>query len=150
MGVLVSGEDLAGLLIGGFILVVGWWQMPKRWRGDYARSDLNAGKLFLPGIESRRGLRRSAPLAIVGFSLGYLCAAAVTLIEGAFNPLLQVIWISLLLVTLLALILMIPVFLFNWPKFAVPPLYRADLGIVLARRKRRRQQRGRPGSSGEN
>lgn len=127
----MSGSDLIALLFGGLMVAAAWWQMPKRWRGEHARSDLNAGKLFLPGMASRRGFRRSIPLATAGFTLGYAAAAAGWIVGvDNLNGLALSVCVGLGVLGLVLIAMMIPVVLFNSPKAAVPPPFRSEPGLI--------------------
>ncbi len=134
----MQGDDLLALVIGGAILSFGWWQMPRRWRGDLAISDLNAGSWFLPGMTSRRALRRSIPAAMLGLTLGYFAGILSFFMDGLpIDQPQEFLFLILVVPALLAIFAMIPISLFNRPRFAVPPSLRGEPGIITGLFKRR-------------
>lgn len=141
----MSGYDLAMVFTGALIVGLGWWQMPKRWRGNAGESDLRTGQLFLFGPAGRKGLRRGVPLLVVGGTVAYVPVAVVTITGIQPDGVLLDIVLGLVFTGFMAFVLMIPVYFFNRPKFVVPPPYRHELGAIAEwwqERQGRKQQTG--------
>lgn len=133
------------VLVGGGVMVLAGWTvlMPRHWRGDLRHRELTTS-LWLPfSYPLRRGLVRSTPLVMFGFTCLYLSAALSIAIRArtGHDPTGIALWLLGVLVFLsigMAVIVWPVVVLLNRPKFVVAPVYRSESGAISSWRRARK------------
>ncbi|GAA4912616.1 hypothetical protein ACFPM3_23945 [Streptomyces coeruleoprunus] len=125
----------------GTALVFMTWRAIRLWRHPEVIDDFSTAFAFLPfGEDVRRGEVRSVLLTVITmWSAAVLFVGGLTLTEAEISTAGAYVAAGAVLVILLCLLCELSVILFNRPKFVVPPHMRADLGVLAARRARRRR-----------
>jgi hypothetical protein len=127
----------------GTALVFMTWKAIRLWRHPEVVDDFSTAFAFLPfGEDVRRGEVRSVLLTVVSlWSAAVLFVGGLTLTEEETSGLNASDYTAAgaVVVILLCILCEVAVILFNRPKFVVPPHMRADLGVIAARRARRKR-----------
>ncbi|MFC8274338.1 hypothetical protein ACFUJR_17765 [Streptomyces sp. NPDC057271] len=117
------------------------WQAVRLWRDPGLVGHFMDTFAFMPfGQETKRGEVRS--LALTAGSLwGITLLLVVGMLDTGTSAIGSVFFVVALVTILGALACEVCVVLFNAPKFVVPPHMRSDLGVIAARREKRRARR---------
>jgi len=127
---------VAGVFVLGLAFMT--WKVVQLWRNPALVDFFISSFSFLPfGPDTRRGEVRSLAVTVAG-----LWAASVLIVaglwNGEFNDGLAATVLVAALVVMACLAIEGCVILFNRPRFVVPPHMRSELGVVAARRVRRK------------
>ncbi|WP_155054774.1 hypothetical protein [Streptomyces blattellae] len=127
----------------GLALIFMSWKVTQLWRNANLVAYFMDTFAFLPfGHDVRRGEVRSLGVRVI-FLWGILAMFFLGLYDVTMDGVLLALSGVLVIVVMLCLMLEVCVVLFNRPKFIVPPHMRSDLGVIAARRARRRKVRRR-------
>jgi len=134
-----GGELQPALVVGGILwgLLLALTALPDLWRGRSPA--LNVPAYWLWGDPLYRGGIRAVPSIMIALLFLALSVAAIPFNQRGIVG--DWIFFTLFTATIVALLMVLSVIMFNWPTFLVPPSMRGDRGAIQESLHARRQPR---------